>query len=190
MAPLISNFKLSVPALPVYHHQDGATHTVIPITTSFTMGNIPESARKIYVPTETLPFGLTNGIAITGCGLTPYKIKLTKSSGPRETEWLSHGNIISLVGINIGCDADAYDPQLDTVKNATLHDFKFRMIAAQTLTHLVIEFNDVPPSEVVIVFHGVNAIPVEVTISQATATLLEHKLPPFLLKPIKRAPLT
>jgi hypothetical protein len=145
-------------------------------------------APKIVVglPPQCLPFGFLESVSVLGVGpavvMPDFRLSITKTTGARAS--LRTRRTVSCMATELANDNDAADDSYKTLRDATGHNLKFRMVPTSIILTMAIEFYGIPPSDFFIVYHCANAVSVD-AVAGARDVLVEHRPLDFLFKPMK-----
>lgn len=189
MKPLqIQDVALQVDPRSPYGVREACTHRLVTLDHTLSFADVERECKSFAVHPAALPFGLLEsvvvGTAADGDGFQ-YCVLLSKDTGQRKSAWTPPGVPVPCVHHDMAVDDDARHPDIGAVFDATGHDMRFRMFAAAAIANITIALRGTVPAALTLVFHGANAVPVDMALEDAVAATAAKAPVKFLLGPIR-----
>jgi hypothetical protein len=196
----ISAVNFAVQPALIYQHQATAAYDLVATTQTVVFEDVDPACTSFAVHPDVLPFGLLEDMTVSGgsggCGVelasaasdVKYSILLSKETGNRQSAWVRLGETIKVVGADMGANDDARHADVTAVWTQCRHDMRFRMMACAAVANVTVllsgPLSGSSPGALTITFRGANAIPRDVSLEAAVATVAARKPLAFLMGPI------
>ena len=183
----ISAVNFAVQPALIYQHQPTAAYNLVATTQTVVFEDVDPACTSFAVHPDVLPFGLLEEMTVSGgeSGAdVKYSILLSKETGNRQSAWLPLGARICLVGADMGANDDARHADVTAVWQQCGHDMRFRMMACAAVANVTVLLSGPLPGSLTLTFRGANAIPRDVSLETAVATVAARKPLAFLMGPI------
>jgi hypothetical protein len=176
-------FQLAMTRAPVYAKQPESTQQLVSMTQIVRFRNCGTSLR---IQPTLLPFGLLDSVTLTSNDADPatqFRINIQRVTGQRTSKWCPLGVPLSVADKDMSVDYDSQHEDLHVTKRNTGHDMRFRMISAQSIVSMSIDFSHAA-DVFEVTFAGANAIANELDIDEAAVKIAERKPVLLLFPPI------
>ncbi len=176
-------FQLAMTRAPVYTKQPESTQQLVSMAQTVRFRNCGVSLR---IQPTLLPFGLLDSITVRSPEADPatqFRVHIQRVTGQRTSKWCPLNVPLFMADKDMSVDYDSQHEDLVLTKKTTGHDMRFRMISAQSIVSMSIDFS-VAADVYEIKFDGANAIVNELDIDEAAAKIAERKPVALLFPPI------
>lgn len=180
-----SVFSLKLNGSYTYPVLAGASHALVPLDMVVKVEGLEKTKIVVGIPPACLPFGFLESVSVLGTSpevtMPDFRLSITKTTGQRAS--LRTRKTVSCMSAELANDNDAADETYKTLRDATGHNLKFRMVPTSIILNMVIEFYSHPPPDFFVVYHCANAVRVEAL--STVKTVLDTRQPlDFLFKPM------